>query len=96
MKFLTLRQWFVMKMHGSVYQSGFPDLYATHKQYRVRLIELKVPGRSGDVFTAGQHEVFPKLSAFGSPVYVLTTCCESEYQKLFSPENWYQYLHVMR
>lgn len=96
MEFLTVRGWYVMKMHGSMFQAGFPDLYATHKQYRVRLIEVKDPERQGDVFTPAQHEIFPKLSAYGSPIYVLTAATEAEYQKLFGPENWYTFLPIWR
>ena len=92
MSLLSLKGWYVLKMHGSLFQAGFPDLYATHKQYRNRLIEVKDPLRKGDVFTAAQHEVFPKLSAFGSPIYVLTAATEHEYSKLFGPENWWQFL----
>ena len=71
-KFLTLRGWFVKKMHGSQYQAGFPDLYITHPEYRARLVEIKTPARGYDPYTPAQLVVFKLLSAHGSPVWTLT------------------------
>lgn len=90
--FLTLRGWYVLRTHGNMYQAGFPDDYATHSKYGPRWIEIKDPARRGDVFTNAQHEVFPKLCANGSGVWVLTGATESEYEKLFKKFNWWQYL----
>ena len=90
MDFLTLRGWYWMNMHGSMFQSGFPDIYATHSLYKQRLIEVKIKHQYH--FTPAQVEKFPKLSANGSPIWILVAATEQEYQKLFGPENWFQYL----
>ena len=89
---LTLAGWYVVVLHGSMYQSGMPDLYCTHSRYGVRLVEVKRPDRKGDVFTPAQIDVFPKLCANGSNVWVLTGEGDSEIKKLFGPCNWYTFL----
>jgi len=103
--YLRARGWYVKSTHGSLFQSGFPDLFCTHSTYGARWVELKVPWRKGDVFTSAQHIEFPKICANGSGIWVLTggidkdvhgakiaVPIESEYRKLFSKYNWYQYL----
>jgi hypothetical protein len=87
-------EWYTVKIHGSVYQSGLPDLYATHAKYGSRWIEVKNP--KGFHFTAAQLEVFPKLVAFGTNVWVLISDDDSEIAKLFKPSNWYQYIYAGR
>ena len=104
--YLRAEGWFSKKMHGSQFQAGFPDLYATHKNYRVRLIEIKLPTRGFDPYTPAQLEVFQMLCAHGSPVWTLTGVWSPErkqfiaslleYEKLFGPQNWYRYLGVMK
>lgn len=94
--FLVVRGWFVVKMHGSQYQAGFPDLYCTHSHFGIRLVEVKDPKRGHDPFTPAQLELFPKLSANGSKIFVLTAANEEQYKLLFGPENWYQFLGVMK
>lgn len=89
---LRCKGWYVIRTHGNMFQSGLPDDFACHSRYGQRWIEIKDPNRSGDVFTNAQHEVFPKLCANGSGVWVLSGATESEYQKLFTRPNWYQYL----
>jgi hypothetical protein len=91
--FLRAREWFVKETHGNLYSSGFPDLYACHHKYRARWIEIKNP--EAYRFTAAQMRDFPRFSAAGSGIWILTAATESEYQKLFGPENWYQYLKVV-
>jgi len=59
--------WYVIKMHGNIFQAGFPDLYATHERYGVRLIEVKEKLR----FTKAQKTVFNLLRKNGSPVYIV-------------------------
>jgi len=92
--FLTLKGWFVKSTHGSMYQSGFPDLYCTHKTYGHRWIEVKMPHRTGDMFTSAQHETFPLLCQHGAGVWVLTAATEREYEKLFKRFNWWVYLDI--
>lgn len=91
-KFLTLRQWFVKSTHGNMYQSGFPDLYATHYHHGPRWIEVKLPEMKGSRWTTAQLEDFPKLMCHGTRIWVLTGDTESEYQKLFKPPNLWVYM----
>lgn len=92
--FLKLRDWYCMITHGSLYQSGFPDVYATHSRYGSRWIEVKNPKKYS--FTPAQLECFPKLCANGSGVWVLTEATLAEYDKLFKPANWYTYLEAFK
>lgn len=94
--FLRARGWFVMVTHGNMYQSGFPDLFSCHSRYGQRWIEIKLPGMKGSKFTAAQLEDFPKICANGSGVWIMTGTSESEYEKLFRPPNWYQYLDAFK
>jgi hypothetical protein len=91
---LVLKGWYCKDTHGSLYSSGWPDIYATHSKYGIRWVEVKNKDRSGgiDIFTPDQLEVFPKLCANGSGVWVLVDDTELEYKKLFAPFNWYVYL----
>ena len=95
-KMLRGKNWFCVVTHGNMFQSGLPDIYATHKVFGHRWVEVKMPNRRGDVFTAAQHDVFPKLCAFGDGVWVLTSESEEEYKKLFRPSNWWTYLQSWR
>jgi len=91
-KMLKLYGWYTMETHGNMFQSGFPDVYATHSSYGMRWIEVKLPDMKGSKFTAAQLECFPKLCANGSGVWILTADTDLEYKKLFSRFNWYTYL----
>jgi len=90
MEYLRVRGWYVMQTHGNMYQSGFPDLYATHSTYGVRWIEVKNPEHYA--FTPAQMDCFPKMCANGSRIWILTGATDMEYDKLFKPCNWYSYL----
>ncbi len=87
---LTLEGWYVMVTHGNMFQSGFPDLYATHSRYGPRWIEVKNP--LSFKFTPAQMECFPKLSANGTRIWILVSDSDEEYAKLFQEANWYMYL----
>lgn len=89
-KKLTLLDWLCVIMHGNIYQIGFPDIFATHSKYGIRLIEVKNPKAFS--FTTGQRELFPKLVAFGAGVWVLTNDSDEEIAKLFKPSNYWHYL----
>ena len=93
-KMLTLLGWYVHETHGSMFQSGFPDMYATHSRYGPRWVEVKLPDMKGSKFTPAQMECFPKFCANGSGIWVLTAATDFEYQKLFKPYNWYHYIHL--
>lgn len=90
---LRKENWFVLVTHGNMYQSGFPDLFATHTRYGHRWIEVKLPEMKGSRFTPAQIETFPKLCAFGSGVWILTGNSDLEFFKLHKPCNWVFYLH---
>lgn len=86
--FLRARGWYCFVTHGGMYQSGFPDIYATHPEHGVRLIEVKLPDLRGSRFTNAQLEKFPLFNNNGSPIWVLTDASEYEYRKLFDmPEG---------
>lgn len=89
-KALTLRGWFIMVSHGNLFQKGFPDLYATHKAYGGRWIEVK--NKEAYEFTNAQLEFFPKLVANGTPIWILVNDSDDELKKLFKPGNWWTYL----
>lgn len=90
--FLQLRNWIVRIVHGGAYQSGFPDLYCTHKKYGIRWIEVKLPEMEGSRWTKAQLKWFPIFSANGTPIWILTGATEREYKKLWEPENWFDYM----
>jgi len=87
---LRIKGWFVLRTHGNMFQHGFPDIYATHSSYGPRWIEVKNPDSYS--FTPAQLEIFPKLVANGTRIWILVDDSEGEYQKLFGPCNWYTYL----
>ncbi len=91
-KMLVNYGWYVKETHGSMFQSGFPDLFATHYRYGGRWIEIKLPDMKGSRFTPAQLEDFPKFCANGSGVWILTADTPSEYKKLFERHNWAHYL----
>lgn len=91
--FLQARGWFVKETHGNMFQSGIPDLFCTHRKYGHRWVEVKQ--REGYCFTPAQLEYFPLFEANGSHIWILCAATEDEYQKLFKPSNWYQYLVLM-
>lgn len=93
-KFLLEREWYVKVLHGSVYQSGMPDLFACKRRFGSRFIEVKNPEKYA--FTAAQLETFPRLMAEGVGVWVLTAATQTEYDKLFKPPQWFTYLSVMK
>ena len=86
--------WFVKETHGNMYQSGFPDVYAFHKSYGQRWIEVKNPDSYS--FTSAQLEWFPMFSAHQCGIWILTAATETEYRKLFSAANWHIYLNIWR
>ncbi len=92
--------WFVMNMHGNMYQKGVPDLFCCHRSYGQKWVEVKLPldhpeGKRSK-FTTAQLETFPLLCKNGSPVWVLVAATYSEYRKLFVECNWHVYLMTTR
>lgn len=88
-KYLREREWFVKETHGSQFQSGFPDVYATHEKWKQRWIEVKVPEHFS--FTPAQVRDYPKFIASGSPIWILGAATDAEYAKLFQPCNFFEY-----
>lgn len=80
--------WYVKDTYGSIFQYGFPDIYACHRTYGYRWIEVKNP--NGYVFTPAQIKTFPLMTAHGAGVWILKD--RSELPKLFEPCNWHHYL----
>lgn len=89
-KYLENRGWFVKVLTGTMYQWGLSDLLVCHKDYGIKLIEVKNPNRYS--FTAAQIHEFPKFISHGAPIYVLTAANEENYQRLFQPSNLWLYL----
>ncbi len=87
---LRQRGWYVMETHGNMYQCGFPDIYATHRKYGPRWIEVKVAHQYS--FTDAQSEKFPQLIANGSRIWVLCEATDLEYEKLFKECNLFAYM----
>lgn len=88
-KYLEGKGWFIIETHGSLYQSGLPDLYCTHEKHKQRWIEVK--NLDNYTFTPAQRKKFPLISK-GAGIWILTAATDSEYQKLFEPPNWWTFL----
>lgn len=93
---LRRKGWFVKRMVGNAFQFGVPDLFACHKVFGHRWIEIKLPDMKGSRFTNAQLEDFPQLTANGSGVWILTAATEQEYAKLKRPPNWWHFTKVMK
>lgn len=90
--YLKIRDWFVRPVGPSAASCGWPDLYAAHKRYGPRWIEIKRP--VGFSFTPAQIDTFPLLYAHGVGVWVVVAATDIEIQKLFQPPNWHYYLSI--
>lgn len=91
--YMLNRGWLFKKIHGDMYQSGFPDAFTYHKKYGLRLIEVKTPqGR----LEASQIEFFHQLASVGCGCWILTSADESQYNLLFGPPNWFWLLPGMK
>lgn len=87
--FLGARGWFVRSTHGNAYQSGFPDLFAFHKKYGFRWIDVKNP--DGYTYTAAQCIEWPEWEAAGVGIWIMMADTEEEYAKLFKEPNFRNY-----
>lgn len=63
--------WFCVKIHGSQYQSGLPDLYCMHKSYEPKWVECKVVRQGDFSFTDDQLRVFPKMIANNAKIWIV-------------------------
>lgn len=91
--YLRKREWLVLETHGNMFMRGWPDLYATHRRYGCRWIECKNPLAYS--FTPAQLENFPLFSANGSGIWILIAATDTEYAKLWGPQNWHVYLMLL-
>jgi hypothetical protein len=90
---LRYRGWLVKETHGSMFQSGFPDLFCYHRNYGLRWVECK--NAKAYRFTPAQMEWFPQFAAVQCGIWVLTGADEDELKKLFGPPNWMYYIKGM-
>ncbi|MFW9878781.1 MAG: hypothetical protein ACFFG0_37355 [Candidatus Thorarchaeota archaeon] len=84
-KYLEDRGWFVVIITASLYLKGMPDLYATHRIYRGKWIEVK-QGEKWK-FTKEQKEKFPELLGKGTPIWIMFGADKQNYDLLFEPCN---------
>ncbi len=87
--YLIQRGWHVERIVGNAFQRGLPDLYAGHKNWGQRWIEIKNETRYE--FTKAQRHKFPILASFNIGIWVLVAATEEEYDKLFQEPNWKEY-----
>lgn len=86
--FLQARGWFVMVMHGSIFQAGFPDLFCAHKRRGIKLVEVK-RYKKGKL-TKDQRRVFRKLADAGVGIWIMHGI--DDYNVLSGPPNWWKYM----
>ena len=91
-KYLQDRGFFVKIITASLYLSGMPDLYATHRVYGPKFIEVKVENRWS--FTKAQKETFPELLGHGTPIWIMFEADDANYKLLFEPCNCPFYLAI--
>lgn len=75
--------WWSKWTHGNKFQSGVPDVYAHHKVYGPRWIEVKKP--KGSRLEDTQYEVFTAWEERRVGVWVLT---DTDLHLLLEPPNW--------
>lgn len=88
-QYLQIRDWAVKQTEGTILSYGWPDLYAAHKEYGPRWIEMKVPGGK---LRETQIEFITDFERAGVGIWVLVAANPQEYAKLFRPPNWKDYL----
>ena len=86
---LRARAWHVEQTHGNLFQTGFPDLFVSHKKFGSRWIDCKVDGKYE--FTIAQQRKWPIWTEFGVGIWILTAATQEQYDRLFRPPNWRDY-----
>jgi len=89
-EFLRIRGWLVERIIGNAFQSGLPDLFLHHPKWGSRWLDVKNPGRYS--FTKAQRWKWPLWQSFGLGIWILTAATQEEYDKLFAPPNWTQFI----
>jgi len=90
-RYLEDRDWMVKVVNAGLYNFGFPDLVACHKNYGIKFIEIKQPVKNVS-FTPAQYKYFPEFCRNGAPIYILTSANEENYQRLFDKSNLWIYM----
>lgn len=85
---LRIEEWIVKVTHGNKYQFGLPDLFAAHKRYGTRWIEIKT--EIGYRITSAQFHTFKAFSSKNIGVWCLNT--SDDIFKLHYAANWYSYI----
>jgi hypothetical protein len=85
-RYLEARGWMVEHTHGSLFQTGFPDLFIAHEKWCTRWIDCKQPKQYS--FTKAQKRKWPQWDAKGVGIWILTAATQEEYDKLFKKANW--------
>lgn len=88
--YLEIEHWHVERMIGNAYQQGIPDLYCFHKKWGERWIDVKQPKKYS--FTHAQKLKWPVWERAGIGIWILTAATQLEYDKLFQPPNWREFV----
>lgn len=91
-EYLRTRGWLVERVIGNAFQMGLPDLFAHHPKWGSRWIDVKVEGHYS--FTRAQKHKWPLWEHFNLGIWILTDATQEEYDKLFAPPNWRQFVKV--
>ena len=84
-KYLQNRGWWVTIITASLYLKGMPDLYATHRVFGQKWIEVK--NEKNWHFTTAQKETFPQLLGNGTQIWIMFEADKTNYDLLFKPCN---------
>ncbi len=87
---LETRGWMVEIMVGSAFQTGVPDLYCFNRKWGERWIDTKDPDRY--TFTKAQRYKWPLWEKAGVGIWILTAATQEQYDLLFKPPNWRQFV----
>ena len=85
--FMIAQGWGIIKLHGSMYLDGMPDLLCMHCVYGMRWVETKAPGEK---LRLSQLKRFTYMKRHGEKIYVLEN--ETHYDRLFKKPNWEHYI----
>ncbi len=88
--YLKARGWLVERIVGLAWQFGLPDLYCYHKKWGERWLDVKNPTQYS--FTKAQKIKWPLWEQHGCGIWILIAATQEEYNKLFAPPNWRDYV----
>ena len=88
---LRARGWYVERMIGNAWQFGIPDLFTAHVKWGQRWIDVKRPGKNYS-FTKAQKQKWPVWESFGVGIWILTGATQEQYDVLFAPPNWRNFI----